>query len=187
MAMDEKLGVKSKEAYRISLGNIGIVSPVEIFSDAPYPSAGLWFHRFALTRGEKKRVYNVYFMATENREPQMLSMIMGTTLTSITLARDVLKEVYAKVYVRNNKKGWGEAFFKENVVVAHSEVIEQPHTIEYEGRTVNESWTEKWIVRVVDTDTPVVIRFVPRQAGGTDYVILTEEDATTLLFRLNKL
>lgn len=176
--MDHKLGVKSKDSYNITLGNIVVIMPIEFSDDAIHPLKGLWMNRYKLKRAGKVRTYNVYFFAQQNAEPRAIPSIMGESNADLVLLKDTLPSVYASVYVSNKLEFFDKEEFDKTVVIADSYVVEPPHDVFDKGKIMHGVWIEEWIVRACGKDVPVKITFIPDDdgRGGTTFMVKVKDE-----------
>lgn len=163
LMMDLGLGLRRDTGFVPSGMEVVIFKPVEIRSRHKHPAAGIWMHRFRLSREGKTRTYNLWLIAQKRQEPRYVPGIMGTTRTDMELQYDLVQKVYssARARLKNPANRTIKAF------ISDSRVLDS-------GQAAEDAWREEWTVLIGPETIPVEIDFNAGPLGIINFALVSE-------------
>jgi hypothetical protein len=161
MIMDKMLGLGQAESFMPFDTEVHIVEPVEILAGLKHPAAGVWRHRFRVTRRGTTRTYNLWFAARKRQEPRYIPGVMGTTRANMEVQYDLVPEVRSAALARVRHA----ANRSLQPVIVDTRVLEN-------GKSGKDAWREEWTVRAGSETISVLIDFNVGPFGILNYALV---------------
>ena len=161
MIMDKMLGLGQAESFMPFDTEVHIVEPVEILAGLKHPAAGVWRHRFRVTRRGTTRTYNLWFAARKRQEPRYIPGVMGATRANMEVQYDLFPEVRSAALARVRHA----ANRSLQPVIVDTRVLEN-------GKSGKDAWREEWTVRAGSETISVLIDFNVGPFGILNYALV---------------
>jgi len=146
--------------YTINPISFSILKPLKFSATSATPIEGAWTYRYKFTRCGESIIYNALNIARENQNPQIVSLVPGTTNCDPLLIKDAYNGIYANLALHNAQS-------TTSCKTAHvlNTEITMPQTAQ------NAKWEEKWTVKECENTLETLFCFTPSEKGGTNWTI----------------
>lgn len=146
--------------YTINPISFAILKPLKFSSTSATPIEGTWTYRYKFTRCGESIIYNALNIARDNQNPQIVSLVPGTTNCAPMLIKDAYNGIYANLVVHNAQN---------NTTCKTAQVLNTEITMPQTAQ--NQIWEEKWTIKECDNTVETSFCFTPSEKGGTNWII----------------
>jgi hypothetical protein len=156
-----------------------ILEPIEFAPDKPNPTKGAWTLRYRFDRCDESVIYNAFVKANRDGIPTIFHLPPGTSRASPQLMKDLNPALSVAASIRN-----ADAKDCRQVIVTHTSVSKEPHSLKVEDQAFDGVWEESWTVKTCSGPFSVDFCFIPERTGGTIFTQSKCEPAQIVAARL---
>ena len=164
VSWDRQLNIETEcsSKYNVNPVSFNVLQPLKFSTKYDYPISGMWTFRYQFSRCGSTIIYNALTIAHEDKEPELLKLVAGTTRTSIQLLKDLFNQgVVPLATIRANDKSC------KSLNVLNTEVTLEPVTSENSNTLSSGMWSEQWSIQSCNEIITLNFCFIPDGDGGT--------------------